>query len=308
MPDASPALSTQQAARLLGVHDSSIKRWCSAGDLECDLTPGGHRRISMDVLARFARSNDLPLPLLAFGEDAPAVWAALDKGKRAKDWGDLVDRSYAWMEQGDAARLVALINWLLSENESMAEVFDRVVGPTMARVGMAYQSGSVSIGDEHRMTQCMRDALIALTPLGRPAAREDVPTCVVGCARNEEHELGALMARGVLISAGWRVVYLGANVPTEDFAEQQAKHHASMVCVAFMLPGSAADVLNVRRLLEQMASPAAPYTLVFGGKVAERALLTAPGISDLEVLAFGRMEPFGLWAEKRARVLSTGRG
>ena len=54
--------STTELARMWNVSESTIKRWCDAGDLKCVKTPGGHRRFNLEAISRF-RS----MALRAFG-------------------------------------------------------------------------------------------------------------------------------------------------------------------------------------------------------------------------------------------------
>ncbi len=51
-------LSTTEAARILGVGTSSIKRWCEAGEIDCIKTPGRHRRFKREVIEAFRKSRD----------------------------------------------------------------------------------------------------------------------------------------------------------------------------------------------------------------------------------------------------------
>jgi excisionase family DNA binding protein len=37
------ALTSTEAASLLDVHPSTVKRWCNDGELDSELTPGGQR-------------------------------------------------------------------------------------------------------------------------------------------------------------------------------------------------------------------------------------------------------------------------
>lgn len=46
-------LSTSQAAAYLGVHPNTIRRWADDGKLSSMVTPGGHRRFSLDDLRAF---------------------------------------------------------------------------------------------------------------------------------------------------------------------------------------------------------------------------------------------------------------
>ncbi len=53
--DRESLLSPKKAAKILGVSESSIKRWCDAGQIQILKTSGGHRRISIASLMDFAR-------------------------------------------------------------------------------------------------------------------------------------------------------------------------------------------------------------------------------------------------------------
>ncbi len=59
------ALTTHQAARLLGVSLPTVVKWIKQGRLEAYKTPGGHRRIPEAALEEFCRSFGMPLPTAA---------------------------------------------------------------------------------------------------------------------------------------------------------------------------------------------------------------------------------------------------
>jgi two-component system, OmpR family, response regulator RpaA len=54
--------TTFEAAKMCHVSPLSIINWVNAGRLPAFRTPGGHRRIRRDDLARFMRENSIPLP------------------------------------------------------------------------------------------------------------------------------------------------------------------------------------------------------------------------------------------------------
>lgn len=55
------AYTTHEAAQLLGVSLPTIVNWIKAGRIDAHRTPGGHRRIVVDELRRFAQANGFPL-------------------------------------------------------------------------------------------------------------------------------------------------------------------------------------------------------------------------------------------------------
>jgi len=52
-------LTLSQAAALLGVHPSTVRRWADHGDLPVKLTPGGHRRFRRAELEARLRPRTL---------------------------------------------------------------------------------------------------------------------------------------------------------------------------------------------------------------------------------------------------------
>lgn len=69
-------LTTGEAARFLGVSVGTVRRWSDDGHLSAYRTPGGQRRYSPDLLARFAEGTltgpEAPV------EPAPDLLAVLD--------------------------------------------------------------------------------------------------------------------------------------------------------------------------------------------------------------------------------------
>ena len=299
MNDMPVSVSTRQASELLGAHESSVKRWCNAEDLECWLTPGGHRRIPIAALVAFAQGQGIPLSLHPFGEDAGRVWAGLDRARRENDFEALVELTYGWIEQGWSHLPARLIEYLATEGFSLDRILDGLVGMVMRRVGHGYVEGGLSIGDEHRMTQAMRDVLVSLSTAEDPATKPngvERPVAVVGCARGEVHELGALMVRLVLEAEGWRVVYLGLNVPTEEFAAQQTRYGATLMCISMIPPMGMTDAVTMMHFLDRMYDPAQPYRLALGGSaLSNNGDLDRSGVQIQDTRLFNKMEPFAAW-------------
>jgi excisionase family DNA binding protein len=50
-------ISLPEAARRLGVHSSTLRRWADNGDIPFMRTPGGHRRFVLGDVERFANEN-----------------------------------------------------------------------------------------------------------------------------------------------------------------------------------------------------------------------------------------------------------
>ncbi|MEM6785453.1 MAG: cobalamin-dependent protein, partial [Bacteroidota bacterium] len=297
-------LTTRDAALLLGVHESSVKRWCADGDLLCVFTPGGHRRLHVPDLSAFADVRALNFALRPFGPAAEHVWDGYRQARRG-DFRPLSTVLYDLLGHGRTALVTDLFAFLGARSFALPTLLDRVLAPTMRRIGQAYAKGRLSIGDEHFRTHLVRDALVTMhldVQAGRPDAQRPHagvparPVAVVGCARSEAHELGALMVRLLLEDQGWHVVYLGLNVPTEEFARQQRQHRAHLVCISMMPPTGTPEAHVIADVLGRLYDGAHPYHLVFGGAAVHTSVRTrARGAPHLDIQVFNAMTAFAEW-------------
>ncbi len=269
-----PELTTSQAAGLVDAHESSVKRWCNADDLPCSYTAGGHRRIALSTLLNFARSQNLPCPLLPLAPYETEVWQALSEAQSKGEYAGLAALTYQWLHDADSDLPSRLFRLCVERGLPLSALFDRVMAAVMHRVGEDWYEGRLDVGDVHLMTQGMFDALYALRlflehrrkEAGRPGPiGTSGPVALVGGAEKNQHELAALMVRTLLDEAGWRTLYLGADVPTEELAFQQAKRSARLVCVSMRAPRAPADAQRLLRVLARLYDDRYPYRLALGG-------------------------------------------
>lgn len=108
--------------------------------------------------------------------------------------------------------------------------------------------------------------------------------------------MGALLVRLLLEIEGGQVVYLGLNVSTEEFASQQLKHGATLVCVSMMPPMGRTEAFTLIHLLDRKCDSKQPYRLISGGSGLNGVAKEYEASTSVpEVQLFGRMGPFLTW-------------
>lgn len=105
---------------------------------------------------------------------------------------------------------------------SLDNVCTKVIQPTMKTIGQMWHDGDISVPVEHFASSFMERKLMNLIT-AQPLV-PDAPLIVTGCATHEQHHLGILLISLFLRRAGYRVVYLGPNVPLREL-ENILKHH-----------------------------------------------------------------------------------
>ncbi len=271
------ALTSTETAELLDVHPSTVKRWCNDGELDSELTPGGHRRISIDAAMALARVRGIGTVLSPFHPYEPHVWtvlrAILDEGS----YRELVVLAMQWVRRGEFERLEQLYLALgRIDSITFADFCDSAVRGLLSSVGYEWEKGRLRVGDEHMVTEAITGTLLALrreqmdvraseqtTPLG--ACKHGPPVAVVGTMQGNRHSLGALCIRMLLERRGWGVYYPGPDVPMEDFAMIQRSREASLVCISLPPSGTLGDVTRSLSVLSEQYNRARPYAVAFGG-------------------------------------------
>jgi excisionase family DNA binding protein len=267
-------LTTSQAATLLQVHESSLKRWANSGDFALERTTGGHRRIPLTGLLDFAHRKGLDALLLRLHPFEAEVASAALEARERNDYSGISKLILQFCDSESPLALKGLMEFLTQAAElPMTRVMDQGFGAALREVGRQWEDGSRSVALEHRFTQKVLDALHTLlhqtllekypAPLASPS--QESRKAIVACAEGCYHEIGSMMVRILLEREGWDALYLGANVPFEEIAMAQESQGSALVCLSFVPPLSAADVRRCLKVLSALHNPQFPYALALGG-------------------------------------------
>jgi MerR family transcriptional regulator, light-induced transcriptional regulator len=107
---------------------------------------------------------------------------------------------------------------------------DDVVGRFLAEIGNRWHVGAMSPAHEHVASDTTRRVLAWVWEAYD--VEPDAPRIVVATPAGELHELGAMTAAAAAVSEGWRVVYLGANLPARDIANAAAQVSAHVIALS----------------------------------------------------------------------------
>ncbi len=144
---------------------------------------------------------------------------------------------------------------------SPADLMERVMVPIMHTVGTRWEEGVLGIAHEHLATAIIRAVLSAIVlSRDRPGTG---PGIVVATPARQVHELGALVVAATAASVGWRVAYLGIDIPADSIANTACEAGADVVAVSITHPNDDPDLPGeLERLRERLP---ARVTILAGG-------------------------------------------
>lgn len=173
---------------------------------------------------------------------------------------------------GDAnlAEIIALD--AIAGGMPVSALYVDVVGPALEQIGHRWESGEMTIADEHLATGISHDVmrLISRTATTHPRrSRERVLLAAVG---EEGHVTGLRMIGDLAEGRGFDVRYLGAALPVETIADIVAKHEPEIVGLSVTMAGQAS---RLAAALEQvLGSGHAPRGILVGGRAVPEGLRT----------------------------------
>lgn len=142
---------------------------------------------------------------------------------------------------------------------------DDVLVPLMERIGDAWAEGELTPGHEHLASAVVARVTGWLIENFEPAP--DAPCVVVGTPSGQRHELGAIAAAVTAAAEGWRVRYLGPDLPAEYLGLVTSGTRARAVALSLTYPAGDPDVVEELRMLADRLPPGT--ALIVGGRVVD---------------------------------------
>lgn len=162
------------------------------------------------------------------------------------------------------------------------EAIEQVYLPVLRETGTAWAEGRVSIAQEHFVSGWCREQLFAIFHgLGSGPAGGATAVCALG--PGEQHELGLLAIAIQLMLAGWRVTWLGADLPVGELCRYIEEEEPDLVCFSVMV-GHPPAVVKAWAL-ELRAAAHGRTVVAIGGRCAEgidvEGVVTGSGVAAL---------------------------
>ncbi len=152
-----------------------------------------------------------------------------------------------------------------SSKLSQPVLIEELIVPLVYKLGDMWHEGIIRVANEHLATGVIRSFLARLIERNKPD--DNAPIIISATPRGQDHELGAMIVGVTAAPLGWKVIYLGPNLPVEEIAAVADSLEAKVVALSIVYPGDdqqlKLDFLNLRRILPENTS------IIVGGRAAE---------------------------------------
>lgn len=258
----------RELVRRTGVNASTLRAWEGRhGLLQPQRTASGHRLYGQAEVLRVRRVQELlgqglSLTEIAalLGTDAMGTEAAEDAALAAdvgdeetRVWRAYLQETLRALEDFSSERLDVLYNEACAVYP-IDLLTRRLLIPVLEHLGERWDKRPSGIAEEHFFSAWLRNKLGARLhhssglPRGRPL--------ILACLPGESHEIGLLLFGLGALHRGYRVVYLGANLPIPQLAHVATRCHAAGIILAGRESAQAQRVLaELGRLAAEVRVP-----------------------------------------------------
>lgn len=168
---------------------------------------------------------------------------------------------------------------------TLMEFVEGVVSPLLRRVGELWEGGALCPAHEHLLSVCIHRVLHWL--LDTLPTLPGAPLLLATTPSGQRHELGAMLAAVVAADVGWRTIYFGPEMGTDDIARAVSATGADAVALSLVYRGDGTSAEDDLRDLRSHL-PGSVFLFVGGPALAlRRDGLTEHGVtwlSDLTAL------------------------
>lgn len=294
----------QVVARRTGLTVDVLRAWEKRYSVvEPGRSEGGRRLYSDDdierlrLLRRASRAGRRISQVSSLGTDELAALVREDEREEVesgpeKELGEAtaaelyLKTCLAAVERLDAQELEDVLNRALLTLNAQTFI-DGLAAPLMRKIGDAWSHGDVRPAHEHVASAVLQRVMGRLLEGLHPVV--GAPNVVIGTLAGEGHEFGALFAAATAGALGWKVTYLGPNLPAEDIGTAVRETGADAVALSIVYTSEDTELLEDElRELRLALPPAVPVLVGGAGMVTCKAALgeiEAIQLADMEELS-----------------------
>jgi DNA-binding transcriptional MerR regulator len=275
-PDPTPLVRIGELSRRTGVGVDTLRAWERRyGLLQPERSPGGFRLYGHGDQER-VRAMKTQIDSGVSAAEAARLAAAQSSRPAAADRAGAPDdhaaRMSAALDRFDEADVNAILDDAIARF-TVDAVASRVLLPVLHEIGTRWESGEISVAEEHFATALLRGRMLAL---GRNWGAGVGPLALLACPPGEQHDLGLIAFGLVLRQRGWRIAFLGSDTPIETITDAVAKLAPDAIVLAAVTAGPFEDAAKgISRLAQGTA-------VLIGGGGANADLAERLGVTALE--------------------------
>src|SRR4051794_15045246 len=141
-------------------------------------------------------------------------------------------RAYAQaLLTGDEVGAELAVRDAIDARLSTAQIDDEIIAPALWLVGRLWARGEISVADENLATAISLRVLALQREVTRTVTDRSGRKALLAAPAGEQHTVALQMIANLLRDAGYTVLMLGPDVPSDALAESACRHEPAVICM-----------------------------------------------------------------------------
>jgi len=168
------------------------------------------------------------------------------------------------------AALKATNSVIKLQNKSKVKEAVDAVTQALQVVGKRFQEGEWFLAELVYAGEIAKEVMNLLSPLMQAELSQSRGTIVIGTVANDLHDLGKNIFINYARSAGFKVIDLGVNVPTEKFVNAVKEHRPLSLGMSCLLTSTEGELGKVIQELKRQNMREKVKVIIGGAALSER--------------------------------------
>ena len=171
--------------------------------------------------------------------------------------------------EGDMNQTQELVKKALAENVPAEQILKEGLISAMAEVGRLFESSEFFMPEMLIAARAMKSGLTLLRPHLIAANVKAVGKVVIGTAQGDVHDIGKNLVGMMLEGAGFEVIDLGVDVPTEKYIQAVREHHPDFIACSALLTTTMLRMKELITALDEAGLRGQLKVMVGGAPITE---------------------------------------
>tara|TARA_B100001029_G_C15059005_1_gene456791 strand:- start:2422 stop:3288 length:867 start_codon:yes stop_codon:yes gene_type:complete len=223
--------NSYQAAEIMNVNVSTIKRWTNSKKLDCSQTAGGHRKFTLYQINEFLKNHKKKNQINIY-KISDSLNEILCNHIESLDYNQLKIYFLDILLKGETSRITSILEALYLKNAPLYKIYDKLVNPTLSRIGILWERGDISIASEHLASNTLNKAINNLNNLIINENNTSPLVVLLFGLKDNNHSLPLQITEQIFLSYGHKVINCSANTPVFSLKEMINNRHPDIILIS----------------------------------------------------------------------------
>ncbi len=181
---------------------------------------------------------------------------------------DKFEKMSGYLQKGNMKEVVRISNELIEEGAQASEILGALLGG-MGIIGEKFKNNEVFVPEVLIAARAMNGGLSVIRPLLEQQGVESMGKVVIGTVKGDLHDIGKNLVSMMMVGAGFDVIDLGVDVPTEKYIQAITENKADILCMSALLTTTMPMMKTVIEAIEEKGLRNSVKIMIGGAPVTE---------------------------------------